>query len=151
MLSDFERILILGCILAFLFILELQCAVHAKISSYTTLLKDRKKEGSLRFYKPKFSYIFCDMDGTLLNSKSQISLTNVKALKEALSRGVKVVIATGKARPAVIDILKAVDLAGKNGIISEFSPGGLIVYGRQGREIFRSNLDLSVCRDTIFR
>lgn len=26
-------------------------------------LKDRKKEGSLRFYKPKFSYIFCDMDG----------------------------------------------------------------------------------------
>ncbi|KAG5225485.1 hypothetical protein OIU77_005077 [Salix suchowensis] len=112
---------------------------------------DRKKEGSLRFYKPKFSYIFCDMDGTLLNSKSQISLTNVKALKEALSRGVKVVIATGKARPAVIDILKAVDLAGKNGIISEFSPGvflqGLIVYGRQGREIFRSNLDLSVCRD----
>ncbi|XP_061951857.1 endoribonuclease YBEY, chloroplastic isoform X1 [Populus nigra] len=112
---------------------------------------DRKKEGSLRFYKPKFSYIFCDMDGTLLNSKSQISLTNVKALKEALSRGVKVVIATGKARPAVIDILKAVDLAGKNGVISEFSPGvflqGLIVYGRQGREIFRSNLDLSVCRE----
>lgn len=109
------------------------------------------KEGSLRFYKPKFSYIFCDMDGTLLNSKSQISLTNAKALKEALSRGVKVVIATGKARPAVIDILKAVDLAGKNGVISEFSPGvflqGLIVYGRQGREIFRSNLDLSVCRE----
>lgn len=27
------------------------------------LSKDRKKEGSLRFYKPKFSYIFCDMDG----------------------------------------------------------------------------------------
>jgi hypothetical protein len=24
---------------------------------------------------------------------------------------------------------------------------GLIVYGRQGREIFRSNLDLSVCRE----
>ncbi|KAF9662349.1 hypothetical protein SADUNF_Sadunf18G0043600 [Salix dunnii] len=124
-------------------------------------------------------------DGTLLNSKSQISLTNAKALKEALSRGVKVVIATGKARPAVIDILKAVDLAGKNGIVSEFSPGvflqgslgiplakvqekaynrfnehwisneqtgsvkGLIVFGRQGREIFRSNLDLSVCRDVI--
>lgn len=27
------------------------------------LLKDRKKEGSLRFYKPKFKFIFCDMDG----------------------------------------------------------------------------------------
>ncbi|CAI0409539.1 unnamed protein product [Linum tenue] len=43
---------------------------------------DRKKEGSLRFYKPKFKYIFCDMDAN--------------ALKEAMSRGVKVVIATGK-------------------------------------------------------
>ncbi|XP_021646547.2 endoribonuclease YBEY, chloroplastic [Hevea brasiliensis] len=117
----------------------------------TENLDDRKKEGSLRFYKPKFSYIFCDMDGTLLNSKSQISLTNAKALKEAVSRGMKVVIATGKARPAVISILEMVDLAGKDGIISEFSPGvflqGLLVYGRQGREIFRSNLDPSVCRE----
>ncbi|CAL5440681.1 unnamed protein product [Camellia sinensis] len=112
---------------------------------------DRKKEGSLRFYKPKFSYIFCDMDGTLLNSQSQVSSTTAKALREALSRGVKVVIATGKTRPAVISALKTVDLAGKEGIISEFSPGvflqGLLVYGRQGREIFRRNLDTDVCRE----
>lgn len=112
---------------------------------------DRKKEGSLRFYKPKFSHIFCDMDGTLLNSKSQISTTTVNALKEASSRGVKIVIATGKARPAVIDIFKMVDLAGKDGIVSEFSPGiflqGLLVYGRQGQEIFRSNLDPNICRE----
>ncbi|GFZ17183.1 haloacid dehalogenase-like hydrolase family protein [Actinidia rufa] len=90
-------------------------------------------------------------DGTLLNSESQISSTTAKALREALSRGVKVVIATGKTRPAVISALKMVELAGKDGIISEFSPGvflqGLLVYGRQGREIFRRNLDPSVCRE----
>ncbi|KAL9443233.1 hypothetical protein AB3S75_016566 [Citrus x aurantiifolia] len=112
---------------------------------------DRKKEGSLRFYKPKFSYIFCDMDGTLLNSESQISLTTAKALKEALSRGLKVVVATGKTRPAVISALKKVDLVGRDGIISEFAPGvfiqGLLVHGRQGREIFRSNLDRDFCRE----
>ncbi|XP_073316000.1 endoribonuclease YBEY, chloroplastic-like isoform X2 [Primulina huaijiensis] len=116
-------------------------------------LDDRKREGSLRFYKPKYSYIFCDMDGTLLNSKSQISSANAEALKEATSRGVKVVIATGKTRPAVINILKMVNLAGKFGIISEFSPGvfvqGLLVYGRQGREIFRRNLDPGVCREAL--
>ncbi|KAF8388879.1 hypothetical protein HHK36_025560 [Tetracentron sinense] len=115
------------------------------------LLNDRKREGSLRFYKPKFSYIFCDMDGTLLNSKSQVSSANARALREALSRGVKVVIATGKARPAAIRALKMVDLAGKDGIVSEFSPGvflqGLLVYGRQGREIGRRNLDSNVCRE----
>ncbi|KAI3422780.1 uncharacterized protein J3R85_011673 [Psidium guajava] len=112
---------------------------------------DRKREGSLRFYKPKFGYIFCDMDGTLLNSESRISLTNAKALKEALSRGVKVVIATGKARPAVINILQTVDLAGKDGVLSQFTPGvfvqGLLVYGRQGQEIYRRNLEPDVCRE----
>ncbi|KAL2940155.1 Endoribonuclease YBEY chloroplastic [Bienertia sinuspersici] len=112
---------------------------------------DRKKEGSLRFYRPKFKYIFCDMDGTLLNSKSQISLANANALREALSRGVQVVIATGKARSGAIDILKTVDLVGRDGILSESSPGvflqGLLVYGMQGREIFRRNLDPSICRE----
>ncbi|CAL9187207.1 endoribonuclease YBEY, chloroplastic [Musa acuminata AAA Group] len=116
-------------------------------------IKDSKDAGSLRFYKPKFSYIFCDMDGTLLNSKSQISVTNAEAIKAAVSRGVNIIIATGKTRPAVISALKMVDLAGKNGVISEFSPGiflqGLLVYGRQGREICRSNLDQDVCREAL--
>ncbi|KAK2643840.1 hypothetical protein Ddye_019035 [Dipteronia dyeriana] len=82
---------------------------------------------------------------------SQITLTTTKALKEALSRGVKVVIATGKTRPAAVDILKMVDLAGRDGIISKSSPGvflqGLLVYGRQGREIFRRNLEPDVCKE----
>lgn len=110
-----------------------------------------KKAGSLRFYKPKFRYIFCDMDGTLLNSKSQVSATNADALREAISRGVNIVIATGKTRPAVISALDVVDLAGRNGIVSELSQGiflqGLLVYGRQGREIYRRNLDQNVCRE----
>ncbi|MBA0777730.1 hypothetical protein Gotri_005711 [Gossypium trilobum] len=146
-------------------------------NSNGSLLKDKKKEGSLRFYKSKFKYIFCDMDGeiiptvilflinssttsnafvtltlgTLLNSKSQVSLTNARALKEASSRGLKIVIATGKARPAAITVLQMVDLAGKDGIISEHSPGvflqGLLVYGINGREIFKRNLDPNVCRE----
>ncbi|KAJ4957639.1 hypothetical protein NE237_024750 [Protea cynaroides] len=115
------------------------------------LLKERKREGSLRFYKPKFSCIFCDMDGTLLNSRSQVSQATAKALKEAVSRGVKVVIASEKTRAGVIHALKMVDLAGKDGVVSEFLPGvflqGSVVYGRQGREIFRRNLDPNLCRE----
>ncbi|KAJ0260251.1 Endoribonuclease YBEY [Hirschfeldia incana] len=113
---------------------------------------DRKKGDGLRFYRPKFSYIFCDMDGTLLNSKSQVSEANAKALKEATLRGLKVVIATGKSRPGAIKILKMADLAGRDGIVSESSPGvfvqGLLVYGRQGKEVYRGNLDRDVCRET---
>ncbi|KAK8975794.1 hypothetical protein V6N11_057634 [Hibiscus sabdariffa] len=90
-------------------------------------------------------------NGTLLNSKSQVSLTNARALKEASSRGVKIVVATGKARPAAISVLQMVDLAGKDGIISDHTPGvflqGLLVYGINGREIFKRNLDPNVCRE----
>ncbi|CAA7410392.1 unnamed protein product [Spirodela intermedia] len=115
------------------------------------LVENMKKNGSLRPSKPKFRYIFCDMDGTLLNSKSQISSSNVEALKEASSRGVNIIIATGKTRPAVINVLKKVNLAGNNGISSESTPGiflqGLLIYGRQGREISRRNLDDNVCRE----
>lgn len=129
---------------------EINANLHVE-NSNDNMLKDRKKEGSLRFYKPKFKYIFCDMDGTLLNRKSQVSLTNARALKEASSRGVKIVIATGKARPSAIHVLQMVDLAGKEGIISEHSPGvflqGLLVYGINGREIFKRNLDPNVCRE----
>ncbi|CAA7061753.1 unnamed protein product [Microthlaspi erraticum] len=114
---------------------------------------DRKKGDGLRFYRPKFSYIFCDMDGTLLNSKSLVSEANAKALKEATLRGLKVVIATGKSRPGAIRILKMADLAGPYGIVSESSPGvfvqGLLVYGRQGKEVYRGNLDRDVCREVI--
>ncbi|KAJ3670941.1 hypothetical protein LUZ60_008367 [Juncus effusus] len=106
---------------------------------------------SLRFYRPKFRYIFCDMDGTLLNSKSQISEITADALKQVISRGVKIIIATGKTRPAVIKAFKDFDLVGKNGVVSASSPGvflqGLLVYGMQGREIFRRNLDLGVCKE----
>lgn len=120
-------------------------------NSHIDVPTDRKKEGSLRFYRPKYSHIFCDMDGTLLNSKSRITEATAKALREVMSRGVRVVIATGKTRPAVISLLKMVDLAGEGGIVSNTSPGvfvqGLLVYGRQGREICRRNLDPDVCRE----
>ncbi|CAM0882803.1 unnamed protein product [Alopecurus aequalis] len=110
-----------------------------------------KRAGSLRFYRPKFKYIFCDMDGTLLNSKSQVTARNAEALKEARSRGVNIVIATGKTRPAVIDALNMVDLSGRTGIVSESSPGiflqGLMVYGLGGKQLYKRTLDQEVCRE----
>ncbi|KAM3332242.1 hypothetical protein ACQJBY_027817 [Aegilops geniculata] len=96
-----------------------------------------KRAGSLRFYRPKFKYIFCDMDGTLLNSKSQVTARNAEALKEARSRGVNIVIATGKTRPAAIDALNMVDLSGRNGIVSESSPGIFLQVG--GKYVFMEN------------
>lgn len=110
-----------------------------------------KKRESLRSYRPKFKYLFCDMDGTLLNSKSRITLRTAEALREAISRGVKIMIATGKTRPAAISALELVDLAGEDGVVSKFSPGvflqGLLVYGKRGLEIYNRNLDPDICKE----
>ncbi|CAN6183694.1 unnamed protein product [Urochloa humidicola] len=112
-----------------------------------------RRARSLRFYKPKFKYIFCDMDGTLLNSQSQVTAQNAEALREARTRGIHIVIATGKARPAVIDALNMVGLAGQSGIVSESSPGiflqGLLVYGLEGRQLYKRNLDKEICREAL--
>lgn len=81
--------------------------------------------------RQKISYIFCDMDGkmrdhsfffsfiifqyystfifankgTLLNSKSQITMRTREALNEAISRGVRIVIATGKVINRLVFVL----------------------------------------------
>lgn len=44
----------------------------------------------------KYQLIAVDMDGTLLNSQNEVSERNQRALKQAIEKGVKVVIATGR-------------------------------------------------------
>ena len=53
-----------------------------------------------------------DMDGTLLDSRSKVLPSSVEALHAALSTGVKVCLATGKARPAALTAMERVGLAG---------------------------------------
>ena len=52
------------------------------------------------------------MDGTLLDSTSQVLPSSVEALKAALKLGVTVCLATGKARPAAMTAMQKVGLAG---------------------------------------
>eukprot|EP00873_Tetraselmis_striata_P020150 jgi/Tetstr1/440414/TSEL_028748.t1 len=63
-----------------------------------------------------------DMDGTLLNSASRVSAATAEALRGALARGLRVVLATGKARPAAVAALGAVGLAGEGGVVSDSQP-----------------------------
>lgn len=77
-----------------------------------------------------------DMDGTLLDSSSQVLPSSVEAIRAALGRGVTVMLATGKARPAAIKAMQTVGLAGEGLVVSTRSRGiflqGLAVYGGGG-------------------
>lgn len=54
--------------------------------------------------------IAIDLDGTLLNSKSQISIENKKAILKCLNNNIKVVLTTGKTIYSVGKIIKELGL-----------------------------------------
>lgn len=101
-------------------------------------------------HTPEIRLIALDMDGTLLNSTSSILPSSVAAIRAALDRGVSVILATGKARPAAMTAMQAVGLCGDGLVVGSNGPGiflqGLSVHGRQGRRIGGGSLPPNVVR-----
>lgn len=89
--------------------------------------------------------IALDMDGTLLDGTSSVLSSSADAIRAALARGVHVVLATGKARPAAQAALRATGIAE---LASAAAPGiflqGLLVYGQGGLLLASAALDPAV-------
>lgn len=58
----------------------------------------------------RIDLIAVDLDGTLLNSRHQLTARTVDALRQAAARGVHVVLATGKTRYSALDAIRQLDL-----------------------------------------
>ena len=91
-----------------------------------------------------------DMDGTLLDSSSEVLSSSVHAINEALSKGVQVILATGKARPAAMAAMERVGLAGEGLVVGDKSAGiflqGLCVHGPGGSIIAGGELEKDVLK-----
>jgi Cof subfamily protein (haloacid dehalogenase superfamily) len=91
--------------------------------------------------KADIKVIVTDIDGTLLNSQHKMTERTEKALKAAMAQGVKVVLATGKTRRSVDDIIKRLDLK---------TPGiyvqGLVISHPDGSEEHLGTLDAGLMR-----
>ncbi|OLN22075.1 phosphatase [Domibacillus antri] len=74
--------------------------------------------------------IAIDMDGTLLSSRNEISPENIKAIKAAQSKGIEVVIATGRAQ---FDAAKLVKDAGLSTWI--ISANGATIHDKDGTRV----------------
>jgi Cof subfamily protein (haloacid dehalogenase superfamily) len=70
--------------------------------------------------------ICCDLDGTLLNSKKEITEENKKAIKEFTNRGGHFVIATGRPLMGVYNIIKELGLTKKTDTTITYN-GGVIM------------------------
>lgn len=71
--------------------------------------------------------IAIDLDGTLLNSKNEISTENLLAIKEAQQEGIEIVIATGRAHFDVQSIFKGTGI--QTWVIAA---NGATIYDREG-------------------
>lgn len=63
------------------------------------------------------------MDGTLLDSSSNITPESAEVIRAAASAGVQVILATGKARPAAIAAARKAKLEGDTLLVSHRKPG----------------------------
>lgn len=125
--------------------------IHASSKPSKVVPVDSDDDGPI-VSKTKFKILFCDMDGTLLNTKSFVTRKTADALRAAMEVGVMVVIATGKTRSAAMAALAPVGLAGEGGVLSESTPGvflqGLLVFGKEGKPIQNITLDSAVVAET---
>lgn len=94
----------------------------------------------------KYKWCVCDMDGTLLNSKGIISQENEKALKYLASKGLEVIIASGRVDLMVKSYIKQLSLRGY--IIA--CNGGLIRNIGTGEIIYSKIMDKDTSKEIIF-
>lgn len=80
-----------------------------------------------------YKLIAIDLDGTLLNSKKEISVRNHEALWKARGSGVRVVLSTARPHYRIVKYLEQLGLADSEGVAICFN-GGLVLLG-DGSEV----------------
>lgn len=103
-----------------------------------------------------YKIIAIDLDGTLLNKEKKISELNKKAIKDAQTAGIKVVIATGRPYQGIGHLIKELNLENTDNYVICFN-GGLIYHlltneivysssitGKDLKELYKESLRLNV-------
>ena len=94
-----------------------------------------------------YKLVCIDMDGTLLNKQHEVSLENKKALKEALDKGVRIAISTGRVYPTIEIYSKLlginVDVICSNGAyIKERDSGDVVFQSTLSEKLFNKIYEL---------
>lgn len=86
-----------------------------------------------------YELLVLDIDGTLTNSKKEITHKTRRALARAQERGVKVVLASGRPTYGIMPVAKELELAKYGGYILSFN-GGQIINAGTGEIIYQKTL-----------
>lgn len=89
--------------------------------------------------------LFTDLDGTLLNSKREISAQNKAAIKKALDGGNKIVISTGRPLPSALLLVKQLGLIFEGCYAITYN-GGLIYDCFNNEAVFKATVPIKYIR-----
>lgn len=87
----------------------------------------------------KYKAIALDLDGTLLNSKKEVSKRNKEVIKKAAKAGVKIILASGRPVPGIKNVAKQLQLQEVGGYILAYN-GGMIIDCKTGEVIRRETI-----------
>lgn len=82
----------------------------------------------------RYKALALDLDGTLVNSKKELSQGNKKAIWRAIDSGLAVILATGRPTLGVMPLAKELELDKRGGFILNYN-GGRIAECRSGKII----------------
>lgn len=99
------------------------------------IFRKEKRKMSFKNYKA----IALDLDGTLLNSKKEISKRNKEVILKAAKAGVVIILASGRPVPGVKKIAKHLHLEEFGGYILSYN-GGMIINCKTGEVIRRETI-----------
>ena len=89
----------------------------------------------------KQKILFLDLDGTLLNDRKEITAGNRRAIREALDRGHRIVITSGRPLKSSLAQARRLGLAGEGCYVIAYN-GGAVYDCSRGETIHREALAL---------
>lgn len=88
----------------------------------------------------KYKMIVLDLDGTLTNSRKEITPRTKQALMQAQAKGIHVVLASGRPTYGIMPLAEELELKKYGGFILSFN-GGKIINCTDGAVLFEQKLD----------
>ena len=85
--------------------------------------------------------IIMDVDGTLTNSKKQISSKTKEALLKAQNNGVKLVLASGRPDTGLIDFAKELEMDKHHGFLVAFN-GSMVIDAQTNEVLFNETMSI---------
>ncbi len=96
----------------------------------------------------KYDIIFADLDGTLLRNDKSIPENNIKAIKNAISEGVELVVCSGRSHMSLKNINRRLNIDDEEGYGIAFN-GGTVFTRNPFKVIFEKKISAKISLDII--